>query len=64
MSGQDLWIVIQVRGEGNFEFQGIFSSREKAINASFENCVVYKITLDVSLPRETCEPLEHFFPYN
>lgn len=60
-----IWLVMQDRGPGKpQEFQGVFDEREKAIAASFENCIIYKMRLNEELPRETCDALEYFFPHN
>lgn len=61
MTENKLWLCGQLKG-GTFphsfwDFQGIFSTREKASQACRDiNYFIYPVQLDLELPDETVEP--------
>jgi hypothetical protein len=63
-----LWLCGQAKGDyetgaDRWEFQGIFSSEEKAINACLaENYFIYPVELDKEYPQESVIPEDGVYP--
>lgn len=57
----ELWYVGQYMGESSWEFQGVFDSKQKAIDACvMENFFIQSITLNEPLPTQTCDSTGYY----
>lgn len=58
-----VYIVGQYKENANWEFQGVFSTEEKAIEACVnDSYFIGPATLDRTLPEETCEWKNAYLP--
>jgi hypothetical protein len=66
---EDLWICGRLthgyqESGSPWEFQGVFSSEEKAVEACRDwSYFIFTAALDEALPHETCFPKQCYYPF-